>query len=69
MKMFHNLEGPQAPEKCFIPMASSLRRRLVESDISEKEAKIACARVNEEDFDICVFDVMATGDKDVAGAY
>jgi hypothetical protein len=67
--LFHNVEGPQAPEKCHIPVASNLRRRLAESKISEEEAKMACARVNPEDFDVCVFDVMATCDKDVIGAY
>jgi hypothetical protein len=67
--IFHSAEGPQAPEKCYMPVASSIRRRLGESTISEQEAKFACARVSQEDFDMCVFDVMATGDKDVAGAY
>jgi hypothetical protein len=67
--LFHSVEGPQAPEKCFIPLASSLRRRLGESKISEEEAQLACSRVSQEDFDMCVFDVMATGDKDVVGAY
>jgi hypothetical protein len=67
--LFHNVEGPQAPEKCEIPVASNLRRRLAESTVSEETARVACGRVNSEDFDICVFDVMATGDKDVAGAY
>jgi hypothetical protein len=67
--LFHNIEGPQAPAKCEIPQASNLRRRLAESNISEEEAEIACARVNPVDFDMCVFDVMATGDKDVVGAY
>jgi hypothetical protein len=67
--IFHDLSGPQAPEKCNIPLASTLRRRLGESEISEEEAEFACARVSLEDFDMCVFDVMATGDKDVVGAY
>jgi len=67
--LFHNVEGPQFPEKCDIPQTSNLRRRLAESDASEEEAKIACAHVNSEDFDLCVFDVMATGDKEVVGAY
>jgi hypothetical protein len=67
--LFHNVEGPQAPAKCEMPVASNLRRRLAESQISEDDAKIACARVNREDFDLCVFDVMATGDVDVFGAY
>ena len=67
--LFHNLEGPQAPTKCKIPQASNVRRRLVESTISEDEAKIACAHVTSDEFDMCVFDIMATGDKDVVQAY
>ena len=67
--LFHSVEGPQAPAKCAIPQVSNVRRRLLESKISEEEAEIACARVNAEDFDLCVFDVMATGDNDVVGAY
>jgi len=67
--LFHNVEGPQAPEKCDIPLASNLRRRLAGSNISEEEAEIACARVSPTDFDMCVFDVMATGEKDIVGAY
>ena len=67
--LFHNVEGPQAPAKCDVPQVSNVRRRLAQSKFTEEEAEIACARVNSEDFDLCVFDVMATGDKDVVGAY
>jgi hypothetical protein len=67
--LFHNVEGPQAPEKCMIPDVSSVRRRLSESSISERDAKAACAGVNPSDFDMCVFDVMATNDLDVPGSY
>ena len=67
--LFHSTEGPQAPTKCDIPQASNVRRRLLGSKMSEEEAKIACAHVSSDDFDICVFDVMATGNEDVVGAY
>ena len=63
------MEGPQAPEKCTIPMASALRCRLVSSQVSKEETKIVCSRTNNEDFDMCVFDVMATGDNDTVGTY
>jgi len=66
---FHNLEGPQAPEKCEIPQSSNIRRRLFESDVSQEEAKISCGSVDPDVFEMCVFDVMATGDKDIVGAY
>merc|ERR1711934_526901 len=62
--LFHNVEGPQPPHKCEIPQASNIRRRLLESDVSQEEAKISCAGVDPDVFEMCVFDVMATGDKD-----
>lgn len=68
-KLFHNTEGPQAPEKCEIPSASEMRRRLRQSVISKEDAELACSRVSVEDFDLCVFDVLATNDKASAGAY
>jgi len=68
-KLFHDIEGPQHPEKCEIPSATEMRRRLADSSISLEDAQVACSRVSEADFDICVFDVMATNSVDVAGAY
>jgi hypothetical protein len=68
-KLFHNEEGPQHPMLCQIPSQTKLRRRLAESTISQHEAEVACSRVRPEDRDLCVFDVMATNDVDVAGAY
>jgi hypothetical protein len=67
-KLFHNIEGPQAPEKCEVPTASEMRRRLGESLITREDAEIACGRVSNEDYELCVFDVLATNDKDAAGA-
>lgn len=69
LRLFHNLEGAQPPQKCAMPDAAKARRRLRESTISKEDAEIACARVSEQDRDACVFDVLATNDKDVAGAY
>jgi len=66
--LFHTVEGAQAPEMCEMPiMATS--RRLAESSITMAEAEIACSRVDEDDRDACIFDVLATEDKDMAGAY
>jgi len=67
--LFHNIEGPQAPSRCEIPLASNIRRRLAQSSISEEEAKQTCVHVNADVFEMCVFDVMATGDNDVVGVY
>ena len=68
-KLFHNLEGPQHPQRCTIPVSKDMRRRLRESSISQEEAETACARVDESNRDLCVFDVLATNDLGVAGAY
>jgi hypothetical protein len=67
--LFHVIDGPHYPAKCEIPATSQMRRRLGESIVSKRDAELACARVNADDFDICVFDVMATNDKESAGAY
>jgi len=67
--LFHVAEGPQAPEKCIIPSLDTIRRRLEESSITLDAAEIACSRVSVDDFDSCVFDVLAMNDRDVAGSY
>merc|ERR1712166_298641 len=70
-KIFHVVDGPQHPSKCDAPSKAVMRRRLAQTIISREEAEIACARVgvSEDEFDLCVFDVMAIGDKTAAGAY
>jgi len=68
-KLFHTIEGPQAPQKCQLPSTQALRRRLGESKLTLDDAKTACSRVRPEDFDVCVFDVLATDDSELAGAY
>merc|ERR1712150_43129 len=59
-KLFRYVEGAQAPQLCDAPSAVEMRRRLGESKISQEQAEIACSRVNEEDRELCIFDVMAT---------
>jgi len=66
--LFHNVEGAQSPSKCELPIMST-QRRLAESTISLEDAEIACSRVSKDDRDACIFDVLATEDKDMAGAY
>merc|ERR1712151_133719 len=69
-KLFHNLDGPQAPAKCEIPSKIDLRRRLAESNINRKSAELACSHISQQDeFNLCVFDVIATSDENVAAAY
>jgi hypothetical protein len=67
--LFHNVDGPQYPNVCAIPSTTDMRRRLDESLVSKADAEVACSRVDPDNFDLCVFDVLATNDKDSAGAY
>merc|ERR1719162_2608739 len=67
--LFRYKSGPQHPVRCEIPTQSEMRRRLIESNITVKQAKKACDTVSVELMDMCVFDVMATNDAFTAGAY
>jgi len=72
-KLFHELaRRPQFPELCYLPEdpRGSRARRLAESDITEKAAEKACARlVDEFDRKGCVYDILATQDLDMIGAF
>ena len=69
-KLFHVVEGPQAPQLCKMPTDADIKRRRLGSSLSEAAAEKACAHVtNEDDREWCVFDVLATGDAEMAGAY
>jgi hypothetical protein len=73
--LFQTVRFPQHPQKCTMPtpvQASQLRRRLSEtSSIDELAAEKACAHWGEQGKDDCVFDVLTTGDLEMAmvGAY
>ena len=72
-KLFQTLRFPQHPKMCTMPtpvQASQLRRRLSESSVDELAAEKACEHWGEGKDD-CVFDVLTTGDLDMAvvGAY
>jgi hypothetical protein len=72
--LFQALRLPQHPMVCTMPppiQASQLRRRLLESSpVAELAAEKACAHWGEGKDD-CVFDVLTTGDLEMAtvGAY
>jgi hypothetical protein len=72
--LFHTVRFPQHPNGCTMPppmQASQVRRRLLESSsIDELAAETACAHWGEGK-DACVFDVLTTGDLEMAlvGAY
>ena len=60
-------------EKCVAPSTIKQSRRLGEATVSEEAATVACAHIeSEQKRDMCVFDVMAMADlqvADVHGAY
>jgi len=67
--LFHEVDGPQHPARCEIPSKNAMRRRLVESEITLAQAEQSCSHVTKPERDLCIFDVMATNDKDMAGLY
>lgn len=71
-KLFHEMSRPQFPEHCFLPEdpQGERARRLAESNITEKAAEAACAKLKHElDRKDCVYDILATQDMDMVGAY
>ena len=74
-KLFHTSEGAiQHPAQCKMPSVDAmagrkLRRRLGEALVSQKDAEAACEHAAADEFDACVFDVLATNNKDLAGVY
>ena len=71
-RLFHETARPQFPEKCYLPEdpRGDRRRRLDETTITEDQAEAACAGL-EDEFSRkgCVYDVLATQDLDMVGAY
>jgi len=72
-KMFHDVSTVQHPAVCEMPAqamtSEQQRRRLGESAISKDDAALACANTKEQSRDACIFDVLATNDKDMADSY
>jgi hypothetical protein len=71
--LFHDISKPQFPEKCIEPedpRGERRRRRLGESSITEVQAEAACASIEDPlDRKDCVYDVLATQDIGMVGAY
>jgi len=71
-KLFHEVSEPQFPEMCIEPEdpKGDRRRRLDESEISVEEAEATCASLKDElDRKDCVYDILATQDLDMVGAF
>ena len=70
--LFRNTENPQFPKKCIEPEdpQGQRRRRLAESSITEETAEAACASLKDDiDRRACVYDILATQDLGMVGAY
>lgn len=70
--LFHRVEHPQYPETCIKPddPRGDRRRRLSESAVSIEQAEAACASLKDPlDIKDCVYDIMATQDLDMIGAF
>eukprot|EP00980_Cylindrotheca_fusiformis_P021462 scaffold8330_cov114-Cylindrotheca_fusiformis.AAC.2 len=70
--LFHDVAKPQFPEKCIEPEdpRGERRRRLDESSITEEQAEAACASLADPmDRKNCVYDILATQDIGMVGAY
>ena len=68
-KLFYNPSSVEHPMQCAIPDKTKQSRRLGEAMITEDEAALACARVDAASRSACVFDVLATNDKEMVGSY
>ena len=73
VKLFHNDRSPQLPyEKCRMPTAPRPSRKLLRTDRDLfQKALEACAskKHNDNDFELCIGDVVATGDVGMAEAW
>lgn len=70
--LFHEVSEPQFPKKCIEPEdpRGERRRRLDESSVTEEQAEAACGKLNDEsERKDCVYDILATQDLDMVGAY
>jgi hypothetical protein len=67
--IFQTVDLPQHPEKCIPPPSRTEKRRRLGEGIAEDEAKRLCAKVTEGLRDFCIFDILATNDKDMVSAY
>ena len=70
--LFHDVAEPQFPKRCIEPEdpRGERRRRLDENSVSEEQAEAACARLKDpSDRKDCVYDILATQDLDMVGAY
>ena len=71
-KLFHEMARPQFPELCYLPEdpRGDRARRLAESNITVEAAEAACATLKDPlTIKDCVYDILATQDLDMVGAF
>jgi hypothetical protein len=70
--LFHDVSDPQFPKKCIEPEdpQGARRRRLEEMTVTTEQAEKACAHLKDPgDRKECVYDIVATQDLGMVGAY
>ena len=70
-QLFMATRSPQHPQKCFLPdakMKQSRRGRRLGEYIHREAAAKACAEWKEAEREACIYDVLATGDFEIAKA-
>ena len=70
--LFHEVSDPQFPERCIEPEdpRGERRRKLSEATVTEAQAEAACAHLKDPlDRKDCLYDILATQDLDMVGAY
>jgi hypothetical protein len=68
--LFLSAEGPQYPEACAMPQADrSVKRLLAEGTLTYEDAEAACAHLHQDEREDCIYDVIASSDMEMAGAY
>ncbi|KAL3935356.1 MAG: hypothetical protein SGBAC_009114 [Bacillariaceae sp.] len=71
--LFQDVSDPQYPKRCILPEdpRGDRRRRLEESSITTEEAEAACSKrlIDALDIKDCVYDIIATQDMDMVGAF
>jgi len=71
--LFHDTAEPQFPKRCLLPEdpQGERRRRLSESTLTVEQAEEACGKVLSDELDVkdCVYDVLATQNLDMVGAF
>jgi hypothetical protein len=67
--LFRTVRAPQWPQQCNLPAITERHLKLYDDEEKVDRAEELCAHKNGDDFDWCLFDVLAMEDESVAGAW